>query len=593
MPRTTDKANGFPCRPFADRAGSLSNLTGNGGVRMGMTLGSALNRLVGGLRRHGLSGVGRIVTGVLRRQGLVGTLKTLAGRGPVLAAADDLPDEGRLERAWPPVIDRAGTIPASAWDRWVDRSGPAASPTVAAEGPPIVIVLQPGPAGAAGIERTRQAAAAASLPVVPPEAAPTAPQTLHLYLQAGDTPEPALLDALRRMAADPEVQAITFDLCRREGERVRPLPLPGANLPLLRACDYIFSRAALKAPLIGQTAASPREAILAWCAGRQALLVRKGWRHLAAPPLLQAQISDDDLAARDAVRTAPAPRAALGVSAIICTHNKGHLLRQLVRQLLALGEDQLAEIVLVSNNTSHPHALRTLADLAGQPRIRILHDDAPFNFSRQVNAGVRAARGQGPLLLLNDDIVPVSEDWLAVLAGGLEDPEVGAVGPLLLYSDERVQHGGMYTRFPAGVGHALRGASLPFDDPLGLAAGPREVSCLTGAVLLTTRDAFGRAGGLDENFAISFQDVDYCLKLHDGGLRNLFEPRSILLHMESVSLHNANTDRRLLGRRHAEHQAAVSLWGARFPRDPYLPAIVDPADEGLKRLMRPSPAPRA
>lgn len=551
-----------------------------------MDLGSALKRFAGGLRRHGLAGIGRIVVGVLRRQGLSGTLKALLGNGPFLAAAGEIP--AAAFRAWPPMLDRSGTVPATDWKKWLERGRPGPGP-LPSDAPPLVIVLSPGPEGAAGAERTRRAAAVAGVPVVLPGAVAAAPQTLHLFLQAGDEPGPELFGALRRMAADPDVQAITFDLCRQEGERVRPLPLPGANLPLLKARDYIFSRAALKASLIGPAPVPAREAILAWCAGRDAVQARKGWRHLAGPPLLTAAISDEDLAQRERARTTPAPHAALGVTAIICTHNKGHLLRQLVRRLLALGQDQLAEIVIVSNNTSHPHALKTLADLAGEPRVRIVHDDAPFNFSRQVNAGVLAARGRGPLLLLNDDIVPVSEDWLAVLAGGLQDPEVGAVGPLLLYPDETVQHAGMYTRFPDGVGHALRGAALPFDDPLGLAAGPREVSCLTGAVLLTTRDAYGRAGGLDETLAISFQDVDYCLKLHQAGLRNLFEPRAILLHMESVSLHDANTDPRLLAQRHAERLAAVSLWGGRFARDPYLPAMADVADESLRRLVRPKP----
>ena len=174
------------------------------------------------------------------------------------------------------------------------------------------------------------------------------------------------------------------------------------------------------------------------------------------------------------------------------------------------------------------------------------------------------------MLFLNDDIAPVSEDWLGALTDQLKAAGVGAVGPLLLYPNEKVQHAGMYLRFPSGVGHVLRGAILPQDDPLGLAMAAREVSALTGAVLLTDRAAFERVGGFDETLALSFQDVDYGLKLHQLGLRNVFEPKSILIHMESVSLDKAGSDRRLLLQRHSEKALFMERWRPVFAADSVL-----------------------
>jgi GT2 family glycosyltransferase len=114
----------------------------------------------------------------------------------------------------------------------------------------------------------------------------------------------------------------------------------------------------------------------------------------------------------------------------------------------------------------------------------------------------------------------------------------------------------------------------------------REVSALTGAVLLTDRAAFERVGGFDETLALSFQDVDYGLKLHQLGLRNVFEPKSILIHMESVSLDKAGSDRLLLLQRHREKALFMERWRPVFAADPFYPAELDLDDESGLSLRR-------
>jgi GT2 family glycosyltransferase len=517
-------------------------------------------------------------------------LKLATGDRPFASVIENDGD-ARLARVWPPIIDRSGTVPAKSWGRWLEQGRSGAASPARTDAPPPTVVLRPGSGDEAGLERTRQALAAQGLTAIPPEAAPASPDALHLYLEAGDLPDPALLDALRETGRAPGVDVITFDLFRRTGDRVQPLLLPGANLTLLRAGDYIFSRAAIRGAAIQPGLGTARDAILSWSASRRTVEVRAGWRHLSGA-LLHVELGEDALDERRRRRFAPAERAAPRASAILCTHNKGYLLRQLVRQLLALDESLLAEVVIVSNNTTNPYALQALTDLARQARVQVIRDDRPFNFSRQCNAGVKAAQGRGPMLLLNDDITPVSEDWLAVLAHHLTDPEVGVVGPLLLYPDERVQQAGMYLGFPNGAGHILRGAALPQDDPLGFAAGPREVSCLTGAAMLSRREAYEAVGGLDETLAVSFQDVDYCLRLQEAGLRCVFEPRSILIHMESATLGKDGGDAGRLTQRYEERRLMTARWGARLSSDPFVPAMLNLSDEGLRRFARPGEARR-
>jgi GT2 family glycosyltransferase len=237
----------------------------------------------------------------------------------------------------------------------------------------------------------------------------------------------------------------------------------------------------------------------------------------------------------------------------------------------------IAEIVIVANNTSNPYALQTLADLAqpaepGAPGVTVVRRDAPFNFSKLSNEGARIGQRGSHLLFLNDDIAPVTDDWLDRLLSRFNDPEVAAAGPLLLYPDERVQHGGMYLGFDERAGHTLRGVA------------PRETSCLTGAVLLVERSAFEAINGFDEQLATYLQDVDLGLRLHRIGLRNVFDPTSVLIHMESASIRSLEARSAFHRQRAAEFARFQTRWGAAVTADRFHPPGFDLADESLHRL---------
>ncbi len=561
--------------------------------RSKVRLGKAIRRARAAIDRHGLPNLASIAFRALFGLGLGKTLTLAAGDQPFLSAVQVPPKgPGGVDRRWPPQIDGMGTVSAIAWARWFARSpSRPLSPAPTGSSASFVFVIDVSSAPPEALRRTRQAiqAMGADHVVIETDEWVPAAATFYAFLRAGDVPGLDFLRCLREAAGDAAAAIITFDLFRRSDERVRPILMPGANPPLLAARDYIFSRAAVKgSALLGATQATPREAILGWCAGRSVAEVRTGWRHIGRP-LVEAMICDEQLGQFLQPPVAPTRRRkgsgqSEPASAIICTRDKGHLTRQLVRQLLALGKDQVGEVVILSNGTTNPYALQTLSDLAQDPRIQVIRNDAPFNFSHLCNTGVRQSRGRGPLLFVNDDIAPVSDDWLGALTDQLMIPGAGAVGPLLLYPNERVQHAGIYLRFPSGVGHVLRGAALPRDDPMGLAAAAREVSSLTGAVLLTQRQAFEQVGGFDAQLAISFQDIDYCLKLYQLGLRNIFEPKSVLIHMESVSLDQAGTDQGMLAQRYREKALFMGRWANIFSVDPFYPAGLDLEDESALRL---------
>ena len=156
-----------------------------------------------------------------------------------------------------------------------------------------------------------------------------------------------------------------------------------------------------------------------------------------------------------------------------------------------------------------------------------------FNWSRFNNIGAREARGD-VLLFLNDDVEVTDGNWLDGLLEHALRPEVGAVGPQLLYPNGTVQHAGMF--LSRGVGrHAFRFS--PRDEPgsFGLALTQRNVISVTGACLMVRRDTFEALGGFDEEHAVINNDLDFCLRARASGRVVVYTPYATLIHHEMVS----------------------------------------------------------
>src|SRR5688500_15173429 len=185
---------------------------------------------------------------------------------------------------------------------------------------------------------------------------------------------------------------------------------------------------------------------------------------------------------------------------------------------------------------------------------------------------------------MNDDIVPLSAGWLEALLEPLANPRVDIAAPLLLYPNERVQHAGTYLsergRGVPPAGHALRFARLPGAACMFLAAAPRQLRCVTGAVLAVRRELLERLAGFDESLASWLQDVDLCLRAHDSDREIVFTPRAILLHAEMASITQGgpmDTASREL--RDKELAAFRHRWGPSLARDPFHNANFEPSDE--------------
>jgi GT2 family glycosyltransferase len=304
--------------------------------------------------------------------------------------------------------------------------------------------------------------------------------------------------------------------------------------------------------------------------GRKAELTEHRDRHAA---ILARHLGDQGSPARiEANRSGfdllwPLPEPPPLVSVIMPTRDRLDLIRRSSDDVLNGTAYPSVELVIVDNGSTDPDVLAHYGTLRADPRVRLLPVPGPFNFSALINAGVAVSRGS-VVVLLNNDVAVLREDWLAALVRQACRPMIGAVGAKLLYADGTLQHAGVVVGLGGRAGHILR--RRPGDTPghLGRLRVAHEVSAVTAACLAVERRKFDAVGGLDaETFPIDFNDVDFCLRLNAAGYRTIWTPRAVMAHLESTSRGPAVGPARARFEREAE--AFAARWQDAIRHDPY------------------------
>jgi GT2 family glycosyltransferase len=230
----------------------------------------------------------------------------------------------------------------------------------------------------------------------------------------------------------------------------------------------------------------------------------------------------------------PLPSALPKISIIIPTRDRVELLRTCVESILQKTSWSNYEIVIVDNQSSRRDTLYYLDSLRSRDRIRLLTDDAPFNYSAINNRAVAQCDGE-LVCLLNNDIEVISPAWLEEMAGHALRPEVGAVGAMLYYPNDTIQHAGVVIGMHGAADHVHAGRPRGWAGHGGRARVAQELSAVTGACLLVRRATYLQVGGLDTDLAVAFNDIDFCLRLRQCGLHNIWTPHAELYHHESAS----------------------------------------------------------
>ena len=217
------------------------------------------------------------------------------------------------------------------------------------------------------------------------------------------------------------------------------------------------------------------------------------------------------------------------------------------------------EIVIVENNSTTPEIREYYSKLLGysyqdatkkhtvcgcdggvlrneDQTISIVTYHGDFNYSAINNLGVSYTSGDY-ILLLNNDTEVITANWMEELLMYAQREDVGAVGGKLYYADKTIQHAGVVIGLGAHrtAGHTHHRIPVQNLGYMGRLCYTQNVSAVTGACLMVKKALYTEVGGLDEGFAVSLNDVDFCLKLREKNLLNVFTPFAEMYHYESIS----------------------------------------------------------
>jgi len=224
------------------------------------------------------------------------------------------------------------------------------------------------------------------------------------------------------------------------------------------------------------------------------------------------------------------------VSILLPFRDKPDLLRTCVNSVIEKTRYANYELIGIDNGSADEATHAAMRELSARDsRVRFIRHDVPFNYSAIVNYGVTQTSGEH-LLMLNNDTEVISEEWIEALLEHSQRPEVGAVGALLQYPNDSIQHAGVIVGLGGVAGHAH--LMLPSRHPgyAGRAQVIQNLSAVTFAVAMTRRDVFERLGGLDPvNLTAAYNDIDYCLRLREAGYLIVYTPYAELYHHESAS----------------------------------------------------------
>ena len=229
------------------------------------------------------------------------------------------------------------------------------------------------------------------------------------------------------------------------------------------------------------------------------------------------------------------PRSTPLVSIIVPTRNGLSLLRRCIDSILTRSTYARYEVVIVDNGSDEPGTLDYLRHISDDPRVTIMRDPRPFNYSALNNAGAKQCRGD-LLALLNNDVEVISPGWLEEMVGIASRPDVGIVGARLWYPDDTLQHAGVVLGIRGGSGHVHRRLPRGEAGYRGRALLTQEFSAVTAACLVLRRDVYDLANGLDEkHLAVDFNDIDLCLRIRQAGYRVIWTPHAELYHHEGAT----------------------------------------------------------
>ena len=241
------------------------------------------------------------------------------------------------------------------------------------------------------------------------------------------------------------------------------------------------------------------------------------------------------------------------------------------------------EFIIVENNSTEEETFAYYKKIEKRDNVRVLYYKEDFNYSRINNFGAKEANGEY-VLLLNNDTEMIEPDSIKEMLDVCMRPDVGIVGAKLIFEDNTIQHAGVIIGFGGVAGHAFIGQDRDDNGYFSRIISVQDLSAVTAACLMVRRSVFDEVEGLNEEFKVAFNDIDFCLKVRKAGYLVVYNPYAQFYHYESKSRGQEDSADKV-----ARFQQEIGLFGERWGEllehgDPYYnPNLtLDKADFSLK-----------
>jgi len=216
--------------------------------------------------------------------------------------------------------------------------------------------------------------------------------------------------------------------------------------------------------------------------------------------------------------------------------DKAYLTDQCIQSIIDKSSYKNWEIIIVDNRSKEKDTFKWFDRVSEQePRVSVIKADIEFNWSKINNLGMSNANGS-VFIFLNNDTLVITPDWIERLCENAIRDDIGAVGSLLLYEDDTIQHAGAVVGMGGLADHVFKGmATIHVNTPYVSPMVNRNVLAVTGACLCISRKTIEEIGAFNEEFIICGSDVELCIRAYEMGLRNLYNANVRLYHLESKS----------------------------------------------------------
>lgn len=308
------------------------------------------------------------------------------------------------------------------------------------------------------------------------------------------------------------------------------------------------------------TAGNPASKRYAFEAGRRA--VEAHYRRLGIP----AAVENTPLLGR--YRTRYEIQGRPKVTILIPNRDHREDLERCVRSIRKKTSYDNYEILIIENNSRERETFALYRSFQESGAARVMVWNHPFHYAALHNDAVREAFGEY-LVFLNNDTEVLTEHWLEEMLGICQKKETGAVGAKLFYPDGTIQHAGVILGLGGPAGHLYAGFPGDKDGYAARLVSVQDLSAVTGACMMTKKSLYEKLGGMEEAFAVAYNDVDYCLRLREAGYGVVFTPYAQLIHYESKTRGYEDTKQKR-ERLEKEEDAFRKRWGALLEQgDPF------------------------